>query len=119
MRAGLEKSITIDNALRRYEQEEVEAAQARINALFEEEAVEEGEILEAEETEEAQLQHALVQAGALVEKTECMLEEATPEDREDMVDLIETIRDAMVAKDSPVLKTAVDELSDILYYLES
>lgn len=116
---GLEKSITIDNALRRYEQEEMEAAQARINALFEEEAVEEGEIIEAEETEEAQLQHALVQAGALVEKAERMLEEATPEDREDMVDLIETIRDAMAAKDSVALKTAVDELSDILYYLES
>lgn len=48
-----------------------------------------------------------------------MLEEATPEDREDMVDLIETIRDAMAVKDSAALKTAIDDLSDILYYLEN
>lgn len=57
---GLEKSIIIDNALRCYEQEEIEAAQARINALFEEEAAEEGKISEVEEAEQAQLQHALV-----------------------------------------------------------
>ena len=118
-KTGLEKSITIDNALRRYEKEEVEAARARIGALFNEEEVEEAEILEAEESEAAQVQHAQVQARALVEKAERMLEEATPEDREDMVNLIETIRDALAAGDSAMLKAAVDELSDILYYLES
>jgi molecular chaperone DnaK (HSP70) len=116
---GLEKSITIDNAFRRYEKEEVAQAQARINALFdEEEAIEEAELLE-EDASEAQAQHIQVQARALVEKAERMLEEAAPEDREDMVNLIETIQDAMTAKDSAVLREAMDELSDILYYLES
>lgn len=115
----LEKSITIDNALRHYDEEEVEAAQARISALFGEQEMEEGEILEAEEAGEAQDQHARVQARALVEKAERMLEEATPEDREDMVNLIETIRDAIASGDNAALQKAVDELSDILYYLES
>jgi molecular chaperone DnaK (HSP70) len=116
---GLEKSITIDNAFRRYEKEEVAQAQARINALFdEEEAIEEAELLE-EDASAAQAQHILVQARAVVEKAERMLEEAAAEDREDMVNLIETIQDAMTAKDMPVLREAMDELSDILYYLES
>ena len=118
-KTGLEKSITIDNALRRYEKEEIEAARARIGAFFEEEEeVEEADILEGE-AEEAHAQHARVQARALVEKAERMLDEATPEDREDMVNLIETIRDAMASGNDAALKEAVDELSDILYYLES
>ncbi len=115
---GLEASITIDNALRRYEHAELEAARTRIGTLFEEDLIEYGEILEAEETVEAG-QHALVQARALVEKAERMLDAATPEDREDMVDLIETIRDAMAEGDIIALREAVDSLSDILYYLES
>lgn len=114
---GLEASITIDNALRRYEHETLEAARSRIGALFEEEDIEEGEILEVGETGRAI--HAEVQARALVEKAERLLEDATPEDREDMIDLIETIRDAMAEGDTAALREAVDALSDILYYLES
>jgi molecular chaperone DnaK len=116
---GLEKSIVIDNALRRYEKEEVAKAQARINALFNEEEFEEIERVE-EENDEARSQHAVVQARALVEKAERLLEEATPEDREDMINLIETIRDAIAAGHTGAsLKEPMDELSDILYYLES
>jgi molecular chaperone DnaK (HSP70) len=117
----LEKSITIDNALRRYAEEEMAAARARIGALFEdeEEVITVAQAEELEEGEQAQSQHAVVQARALVEKAERMLPDATPEDREDMVDLIETIKDAMDAGDSAALKKSVEALSDILYYLES
>ncbi|MGC1951294.1 MAG: Hsp70 family protein [Gammaproteobacteria bacterium] len=120
-KTGLEKSITIDNALRRYAEEELEVARARIGALFEdeEETIEAVPAEALEEGEEAQSQHAVVQARALVEKAERMLPEATPEDREDMVDLIETLTDAMDAGDNAVMKKSVEALSDILYYLES
>nr|MBS0020831.1 Hsp70 family protein [Gammaproteobacteria bacterium] len=120
-KAGLEKSITIDNALRRYAEEELEVARARIGALFEdeEETIEAAPAEALEEGEEAQSQHAVVQARALVEKAERMLPEATPEDREDMVDLIETLKDAMDAGDNAAMKKSVEALSDILYYLES
>jgi molecular chaperone DnaK len=120
-KTGLEKSITIDNALRRYAEEELEVARARIGALFEdeEETIEAVQAEALEEGEEAQSQHAVVQARALVEKAERMLPEATPEDREDMVDLIETLTDAMDAGDNAAMKKSVEALSDILYYLES
>jgi molecular chaperone DnaK len=120
-RTGLEKSITIDNALRRYAEEEMETARARIGALFEEEEEEVIEVANTEgpeEADKAQSQHAVVQARALVEKAERMLQDATPEDREDMVDLIETIRDAVEAGDNAATKKAVEGLSDMLYYLE-
>jgi molecular chaperone DnaK len=115
---GLEKSITIDNAFRRYQPEEMEAARARIGALFDEEAEAEAEVVESRPVGETESQHAVVQARALVEKAERMLPEATNEDREDMVDLIESIKDAIAADDSAAMKEAVEELSDILYYLQ-
>ncbi|MGF1615896.1 MAG: Hsp70 family protein [Gammaproteobacteria bacterium] len=117
-KTGLEKAITIDNALRRYAQAEMEAARARIGALFEGEA-ELVETMQAEESDEAKTQHARVQARALVEKAERMLQDATPEDREDMVNLIESIKDAMDAGDNAAMKKGVEALADILYYLES
>ena len=120
-KTGLEKSITIDNALRRYAKEEMEAARARIGALFEQEedVIEVAETEGSEEQEKTQSQHALVQARALVEKAERMLEDSTPEDREDMVDLIETIKNAIDAGDLTPAREAVEALSNILYYLES
>jgi molecular chaperone DnaK (HSP70) len=117
-KTGLEKSITIDNAISRFEQGEMDQAKERIQALFE---AEEAEIV-AESTGDAgagQLQHTLVQARALVEKAERMLDKATAEDREDMINLIETINEAVEARDPDALKEPMDELSDILFYLES
>ena len=55
----------------------------------------------------------------MVEKAERMLEAAVPEDREDMVNLIEAVNDALTTQNRPTLKKSVDELSDIIYYLES
>lgn len=121
---GLEKSITIDNALRRYEADELESARARIGALFDEVDFDEtdhieGEILESEDDAPASSRQAGVQARALLEKAERMLEDATPEDREDMIDLIETIRDALDSDDDAALREGIEALSEILYYLES
>ncbi|MDQ2694933.1 MAG: Hsp70 family protein [Pseudomonadota bacterium] len=113
-KTGLEKSITIDNALRRYGKEDVAAARARIGALFDEDEALEGGIVES-----AEASGARDQARALVEKAERMLESAAAEDREEMIDLIETIRDALAAGDAAALTPAMSALADILYYLES
>ena len=114
-KTGLQKSITINNAMSRFEQQEMDQAKARIEALFDAEAAQLDELQDSE----APLQHALVQAQALVEKAERQLDGATPEDREEMIDLIEAIKDGIAARDLDALKEPVDELSDILYYLES
>jgi len=113
---GFEKSIVIDNAISRFEEGEMEAAKDRIRELFGEDG-EGGVILQQDS--ETETHHAIVQARALVEKAERMLDDASSEDREDMVNMIETINDAMNNSDITALKEPMDQLSDILYYLES
>jgi molecular chaperone DnaK (HSP70) len=111
---GLEKSIRIDNAISRFQEGELETARERVNALFAEELPK-----EAGEASASARQHATVQARALVEKAERMLEQVSAEDRDDMINLIETIRDALTSGNLDPLSKAMDELSDILFYLES
>jgi len=117
---GLAKSITIDNALRRYDEAGIAEARSRIGTMFEGEVLEAGDSDEPdEEAAEHHTQQSGVQARALVEKAERMLESATPEDREDMIDLMETIRNGLASGDAGAVQEAVAELSDILYYLDS
>jgi molecular chaperone DnaK len=111
---GLEKSIRIDNAISRFREGELESARARVDTLFAEEPV-----TATGETATATHQHITVQARALVEKAERLLEQASEDDREDMINLIETIRDALAGDRLEAVHKAMDELSDILFYLES
>ena len=111
---GLEKSIVIDNAISRFEGAKLETAKDRINEIFGEQSIE-GIIID----QETDYHHTIVQARALVEKAERMLENASAEDREDMVNMIESINDAITKQALADLKEPIDQLSDILYYLES
>ena len=55
----------------------------------------------------------------MVEKAERLLDRASEDDREEMINLIETITDALAAEDFAAVKAPMAELSDILFYLES
>lgn len=116
-KTGLEKSITIDNAISRFERQEMDQARARIQALFAGEEEIEGVVAATEA--ESERHQTLVKARALVEKAERMLNDATPDDREDMINLIEQINDGLAAQDLAALSEPVAELADILFYLES
>jgi len=107
-RTGLEKHITIDNATARFEQEEMSAARERLGALIDGDAESAGE-----EAREA------VKARSLVEKAEGLMEQAGAEDREDLVDMVEAVRDALDNNDEEALEEAMEQLADLLFYLES
>jgi molecular chaperone DnaK len=107
-RTGLEKHITIDNATARFEEQELDAARQRISALVDDEAEEVG----PERRDEAQAQ-------MLMEKAERLMEGANAEDKEDLVDLVESLKDARAKGDASGVERAVAELSDLIYYLES
>jgi molecular chaperone DnaK len=114
-RTGLEKRITIDNATARFEEQELDAARERLSALIGDESSpalvpEAGETTERRET---------VQARALIEKAERLIETANPDDKEDLVNMVESVRDALATTDTAALERAVAELSDLIYYLES
>lgn len=105
---GLEKRITIDNATARFEQQELSDARQRLSSFIEGEAV------------PAQSAHrGATQAQALIEKAERLMEDATPEDKEDLVDNIESVRDALESDDADALTLSIDELADLVFYLES
>ncbi len=105
-RSGLEKHITIENATTRFEEQEMTAARERIQAL-----------IAGEDT--GQEQRESVKAQALIEKAERLLEGAGAEDRDDLVDSIEAVRDALAAGDAQALEEATAGLSDLIFYLQS
>ena len=121
-RSGLARSITIGNAIARFEQDQLDTARGRVQALF-------GDASEsarpAPETAAddpgapgAYTRRLGVEARALVEKAERALDKVGPQDAEDLVDAVEAVKDHLDGGDEAALKAAVDVLADLLYYLE-
>ncbi|MFO7641515.1 MAG: Hsp70 family protein [Candidatus Competibacteraceae bacterium] len=113
---GLEKSIRIDNVLTRFAEGELQTARARVDALF----AEAGADVAAQSPGSGATDHQLtVQARALVEKAERLLDQASDDDREDLINLIEQIKDTLASENFAALREPMAELSDLLFYLES
>jgi molecular chaperone DnaK len=141
---GLQKQVTIENALARFEREERGQAQERLDRLWADQEAfdEEDEILDELEGEDevpdvvAPAAHPggqdhspahptsagghreTVQARALIEKAERILERLSPEDRADVERQLGRVRDALNDRKWDLLVTASNELADTLFYLE-
>jgi molecular chaperone DnaK len=127
---GLQKQITIENALARYELEERDTARQRLDQLWgagpEEDEDEEMEALDTgSELPIPELtpgpregQREAVQARALLEKAERLLERVQPEDRAEVERLLERVRTSLTDRQWDKMKTASNELADILFYIE-
>ncbi|MFA7243654.1 MAG: Hsp70 family protein [Sulfuricellaceae bacterium] len=111
---GLEYSITIDNAMTRFENDKLDEARARVRSLFGEGE----EIVVPVSGSDTENRRHRVEALALIEKAERLLGTVGAEDGEDLVDGVEAVKDAM-EKDDAVLQRAMAGLADLLYYLES
>jgi molecular chaperone DnaK len=111
---GLERRISIDQAVARYGAEELQQARQRIDQLFGEDAQ---DTMVDEDEEESGPDDAEV--AALLDKASAKLDAAEEEDRHEMIDLMETIRDAHAAGDAATLELARTQLSDLLFYLET
>jgi len=105
-RTGLEQRISIDNATARFEQEELSAARDRLSLLIEGEATARGG------GEDRAIQ-------ALLAKAEGLMEDSSPEDREDLVDQVEALRDALASGDEAAIAQTQQALSDLVFYLEA
>ena len=102
---GLERRITIDKAISRYNQGQLDEARKRIGALFEKPA-------EAETASDVAL-------DALLTKASGKLDAVGEEDRSEIIDLIEAIRDARASGEAMAVETARSQLQDLLFYLET
>ena len=121
---GLLHSITIDNAISRFTGDKLLAARERIDELFgESDDVDDfgdgqaGDAGKARNAESVDGRRLKVEATALIEKAERLLDKVGAEDAEDLVDAIEAVRDGLDGAES-ALKKAADELADLLYYLD-
>jgi molecular chaperone DnaK (HSP70) len=108
-RTGLERRISIDQAVSRYGATELQQAKERIGALFGESGTEEApeDAIDSDAT------------AALLEKTRARLDDVGDEDRQEMIDLMEAIRDAEASGDAAGLEQTRTQLTDLLFYLET
>ncbi len=116
---GLEKSITIKNALSQFENTSLDTAKQRITGLF---GKLDSSLLEEDEPEQDQTEEEaeeIKSAKELIAKAENLFDKVSVEDKEDMVDLIENLTDCIEAEDIEGLDTPVALLTDIIFYLES
>lgn len=115
---GLEKTITIKNALSQFEGDTLDTARQRISSLFgqmDPRVIEPGASAANDEPEVVEIQAA----RKLIGKAESLFDQVSNEDKEDMIDLIETITNCIEAKDIQALDDPITALNDIIYYLES
>jgi molecular chaperone DnaK len=110
---GLEKSITINNVISRFAAEELTRAKQRISGLF---GQNDAEYSSSETVSDSD---AIAAARKLIKKAEALFDVVSAEDKEDMIDLIEKIGACIDAGDEAGLLEPVEQLSDIIYYLES
>jgi molecular chaperone DnaK len=137
---GLQKQITIDNALARFEREERAAARDRLDELWDH-SFGDGYVYDesAEEAEAEAIppahdgggtmapglaagaregQRETVQARALLEKAERLLGQVQPEDRAELERMMGKTRAALAERQWALLEAATNELADALFYLE-
>lgn len=122
-KSGLQRSITIGNAIARFEQDQLAEARNRVQALFgqdehdEDSATVDTDASAAGDTSSVDARRLGVEARALVEKAERLLDKVSTQDADDLVDAIEAVKEAL-ASDESKLNASVGTLADLLYYLE-
>lgn len=122
---GLAKSITIHNVLTEGGGDSLTEARQKIRQLFGEDAADPNDhlsdhsVVEQKKVRPVAGKSHHVQAEALVDKAHSLFDAAGDDDREDMIDLIEAIQSAMAKDSNELLQDFMDELSEIIFYLES
>jgi molecular chaperone DnaK len=136
---GLQKQVVIENALARYEREERDEARERLEQLWGASETDEADYLDdaegmgdgepdgapgGEEELPSLLpgpregQREAVQARALLEKAERLLERVAAEDRTEVERQMGRVREALTDRQWDKVTSASNELADTLFYLE-
>jgi molecular chaperone DnaK len=129
---SVQKQVTIENALARFEREEGAQARERLERLWAAPGLDEGD----DDLDEAYAgpapvsevpelvagpregQRETVQARALLEKTERLLDKISPEDRTELERLSGKLRNAITDRQWSQVTELSNELSDVMFYLE-
>jgi molecular chaperone DnaK len=114
-KTGLQQRIVIDKAMARFGEGDLAEARSRIGGFFGQPS----SGAEAAAPEPANDDLLPFDVAALVARAEAKLDDAGEEDRTELIDLIETIRDARKAGDRDRLAEACEQLKDLIFYLET
>jgi molecular chaperone DnaK len=127
---GLQKEVVIENALARFERDESDEARARLDRLWLDQEDDESNGQYPDDGDGAddivptlapgprEGQREAVQARALLEKAERLLERVQPEDRPELDRLMGNVRTALTDRQWDKVTAACNELADTLFYLE-
>ncbi|MFO0877036.1 MAG: Hsp70 family protein [Gemmataceae bacterium] len=134
--SGMQKQVTLDNALARFQRDNRAIAIERLDRLWNHSSSEEPpppdllareEVFEPVSTQpmpvpepEGQRGHhrEVILARALIEKTERLLPHTLPEDRLELVKLMSAMQEAMASQVWGDLHQATETLSEMIFYLE-
>ena len=108
---GLEESLTINNAMSRFQEEELDQARREVKLLMEDN--------DSEGARDAARNPAAAEAEALIERATSLLEKVEAEDREDILEMTKAVTEALQDDDTERLSVAISELNDLVYYLET
>jgi molecular chaperone DnaK (HSP70) len=112
---GLERRITIDKAMSRYDKAKLDDARRRITDLFDDEDAD-GVPLPSDGATGTPADAGL---AALVAKAQAKLGEAGDEDRAELIDIVAMIEACKKRGDAAGLEEASKQLGDLLFYLET
>jgi len=116
-KTGLEKHIVIDNAMSRFESEDMAEAGQRLRRLFGDAKT--GAAATAPvEMPAREVDPLRDRAETVIRRARERLGEIPAQDQDEVVNLIERIHDALNDRDHQAIKAAAAELEDILFYLE-
>ena len=105
-KTGKQKSITIDNVISRYQDEELEKAKQQVAALFED-----------DDSQTSENTHS--QSNELLDKAKKIQANLEGDDKEDISTLINDLETAINANDETSIQNTSEELTDLIYYLET
>lgn len=111
--SGRKINAVIENAFSTFSDQEMSDSKKRIDDLWKEKAESDGERA-ADETPEETMPPDLAEA---LRKAESQLDSASSEDRDEMVNLMEDIRDAVNEGRTDDARELLKELEEILFYL--
>ena len=112
-KTGLERRITIDKAITRYDKDKLDDARQRITELFDDD---DADALASDGSNGTPADSGL---AALLAKAQAKLGEAGDEDRAELADIMAVIADCKERADAPGLEQASRQLGDLLFYLET
>ncbi len=114
---GLEKSITIENVLSQAGMDSLKNARGKISQLFGDTS---DDISRMDVPQKATAVNTRkIQAEALIEKARGLFDTSNEDDQEDMITLIEAITNDLQNGENDTVQDSMDELAEIIFYLES